>query len=199
MTESTETRLRLCSLLDQARVSVRSGQLGAARSKLLVAISLGSVEALIDLADVECREENREAAEVLLAQAEVVASRVGDPADYFALSGAYQLMLGAGTLAEQKKKAAKHLERAAELGLATAQATIAHWYRLGLNGLQADEASFKRWIESAVNARDPLAICEYVGYLLDKGQPMPAGLAEEVRGLSADYEEAKSLIRRLPL
>jgi TPR repeat protein len=189
--ESAET------LIQRGRRNVLEGNLGSAREALLKAAGQGSVDAHIELADIECREGSPARAQLELDKAAALARDACDPHAFVALSGAYQLMLGSGELHEQQALALASLERAAELGLASAQATIAHWYRLGLNGAKADAVRFRYWVQLAADSGDPLAICELVEDLLERKMIVPNDLAHKVRALAPEYEEARRLLKKL--
>lgn len=196
--QMTNTPEKAHELVERGRREVANGSFACARATFGEAATLGAVEAYVELADLECREGNRAQAQTHLDQAEIVASATRDPLAHVIISSAYQLMLGSGDLHAQKSAAVAQLRRAAELGLASAQATLAHWYRFGLNGVAADAASFLHWVELAVSGGDPLATCELADYLIKQKEPLPDDLARNVRLLASEYEEARRLLSKLP-
>lgn len=196
---STEPQIRgdAQELVRQARQDVAAGAIDTARAKLEAAVTLGHAAAYADLADIECRLERYDSAEEHLRRLTDLANQTEDPLLHLELSGAFQLLLGSADRQTQEKRAIEHLSSAARLGHPSAQATLAHWYHYGLNGLAQDTALFEHWVKAAVDAGDPLASCEYASYLLAAKQPLPSSLVVRIHELAPNHSEAKNLLRKL--
>jgi TPR repeat protein len=184
-------------LVRQARQDSAAGALGTARVKLEAAVTLGYAAAYADLADIECRLERYDSAEEHLRKLTELANASEDPLLHLELSGAFQMMLGSADRQTQERRAIEHLSLAARLGHPSAQATLAHWYHYGLNGVEQDTALFEHWVKSAADAGDPLAACEYGSYLLAAKRPLPSSLVVRIHELAPNYAEAKNLLRKL--
>jgi TPR repeat protein len=131
------------------------------------------------------------------ARARQIANANESAPDHFSLAIALQAAPSFESAETLDPMVHEHLERSAALGYPQAQMLLAHWYHHGLNGLKKSEANFLRWIVPAVESGEQLALCEYVGYLLDKKQGVSNEYREKIDRLAAEFSEAKRVKQRL--
>ncbi|HKY02468.1 MAG TPA: hypothetical protein VJM53_07945 [Burkholderiales bacterium] len=179
-----------------SRQLCRDGKRDAARQLLLEATEEGSIDAMIELADMALGDGNRSESDFWMDSAEQILGP-HDEDGRISLSGAYAIGLGSGTREEQEGRALDHLLAIAGMGNTVAQERVAVYYLHGLNGCVKDERKFEHWIGEAMAAGSPNAAFFYGEHLLRSDRPIPVDVVDLLEEGKLTSKRIRALLRAI--
>lgn len=91
----------------------------------------------------------------------------------------------------------KCLLRAADLGGAYAQYTLAQELRTGANGQVKDELQYLHWITLAIAGGSEDAVYDHAKYLGEKGRSIPDALMADLEVIAQEWPSAAKLRDKL--
>jgi TPR repeat protein len=181
-------------LVEAARRLRRDGNPEDAHRLLREAADSGLIDAMIELARLARDDGRRDESDKWMASAEK-ALQPDDLEGRIALSGAYGLALGRGTLFEQQERALELLIEVGEAGgYPRVQEDLALQFLHGLNGCRQDEKQFEYWISRAVETGSPRAAYIHAEHLRKRGRPIPGQLVTALAAVADENKSAKKLL-----
>jgi TPR repeat protein len=174
-----------------------SGDVHAAAKLFLEAGDAGLAQGYYELADDAYNQGRRDEVEHWTQRMETLATSNNDDVAHWCCWIVYEFRMGAGSPEEQKARAKYHLERAAELGISTAQIELAGRYRTGSAGFAKDADLFEYWISKAIDQGDVDALCSYIERLIKDGHVVSSELRSKLTISAESSERAADLLGHL--